>query len=543
MFTHQPFSIAVMAADPAPLKPLLTYLERTPVTFKETVSDQPDVILAYGPLRAEQWAPLEAYLNSGGHLFFINNPAEPKATLPAFFGAHPCDPIVSAEVRVLPTNPNNPICERLGDAFYLKGLFQPIGFNDQKAETVFYADWRYTHQPVITRKSVGEGSAIFTTLHDWHDLNFQRIVYRLLRSSVHPDRSSKPFGVGLLGYAPSVGQLHGSGAAATSGLTLRTACDLSDERLDAAKHHFPDIVTTKDSNDLINDPDIDVVIIATPPSSHAKLALQMLDGGKHVICEKPLALSTTETDAMISLAEKNGLHLACHQNRRWDSDFLAIQNAVNAGWLGEVFYLETFIGGYGHPCGYWHSHDTISGGTTFDWGAHYLDWMLALMPGEIISVIGSRQNRMWPDITNADQERIQIRYANGAEAEFTHSDLTFIPKPKWYMAGDKGTLVGKWRQVEAYEIDPVIYYHKHEIPPAELGADIELRRITDSGIFTQALPEVKHHPFPFHVNLADHLHLGEPITVPVDHSARVVAILEAAKHSAENGSRIEEVVI
>ncbi|MFK7804306.1 MAG: Gfo/Idh/MocA family protein, partial [Anaerolineae bacterium] len=311
----------------------------------------------------------------------------------------------------------------------------------------------------------------------------------------------------------------------------------------AARKHFPDIITTKDSNDLINSPDIDIVIIATAPNSHARLALQMLEAGKHVICEKPLALNTADVEAMIKLANEKGLHVSCHQNRRWDSDFLAIQNAVNAGWLGDVFQLETFIGGYGHPCGYWHSHDEVSGGTTYDWGAHYLDWMLALIPEKIVGVICTRQNRAWHDITNADQERIQLRYANGAEAEFTHSDLTFIPKPKWFMSGDEGTLIGRWKKVDAYEIDPVIYYAKHEIPSSELGADIELRRKTDAGIFSQQLPEITHRPFPFHANLADHLLLGEPITVPVEHSGRVVAILEAAKRSAENGGSLENVSI
>ena len=61
-----------------------------------------------------------------------------------------------------------------------------------------------------------------------------------------------------------------------------------------------------------------------------------------------------------------------------------------------------------------------------------------------------------------------------------------------------------------------------------------------SGIFSQELPEIKHRPFPFHANLADHLLLGEPITVPVEHSARVVSILEAAKESAENGGQVIE---
>ncbi len=543
MSFHHPFSVAYLQPSnekSESTQPLLSYLTQTPAKIQSTLNDA-QVAILHGQADDDLWSQIESYVSSGKTLIYIHDP-EGDADLPAFCGVKLDQPQLECEVRVLPTIATNPLVKRMADAFYMTGRFQPILPQNDDVETVFYADWRYTHQAMMTRTSVGNGQVYVTTLHDWENLAFQRIIYRVAQSAAVPTRD-KPLGVGLLGYAPSVGQLHGTGSAVTDGLRLAMACDLSDERLAAAKEHFPDIVLTKDSNDLINSPDVDIVIIATAPNSHARLAMQMLEAGKHVICEKPLALTKEEADGMKQLAAEKGLHVSCHQNRRWDSDFLAIQNAVDAGWLGDVFYLETFIGGYGHPCGYWHSEESVSGGTTFDWGAHYLDWMLALIPEEIVGVMGTRQNRAWHDITNADHERIFLRYANGAEAEFTHSDLTFIPKPKWFMAGDKGTIIGRWKEVKAYEIDPVVYYHEHDIPPSELGADLELKRKTPAGIFTQQLPQVGHRPFPFHSNLADHLLLGEPITVPVSHSARVVEILEAAKRSAENGGALQTVKI
>ena len=202
--------------------------------------------------------------------------------------------------------------------------------------------------------------------------------------------------------------------------------------------------------------------------------------------------------------------------------------------------METFVGGFNHPCGFWHSHDEISGGLAYDWGAHYLDWIVGLIPERIQTVISTRQKRVWHDVTNADQGRIQIRFAGGQEAEFMHSDIAAMRKPKWYLLGTDGAIIGYWKDVVEYEIDAVVYFKQHDIPATEMPADLRLHRRHPSGqIVTQklAIPERKH--YLFHQNIADHLLTGEPIVAPLEHSVRVVAILEAAARSAANGGTLE----
>jgi predicted dehydrogenase len=266
----------------------------------------------------------------------------------------------------------------------------------------------------------------------------------------------------------------------------------------------------------------------------------MMSAGKHVVCEKPLAISRRETAAMVETAEKQRVHLSCYQNRRWDVDYLAIKQALAEGAIGDLFYMETFVGGFNHPCGYWHSHDEISGGLAYDWGAHYLDWIVGLIPEPIETVICTRHKRVWHDVTNADQERIQIRFAGGQEAEFIHSDIAAVRKPKWYLLGTGGAIIGYWEDVVQYEIDPVVYFEQHDIPATEMPPDLTLQRRHASGqIVTQklAVPERKH--YLFHQNIADHLLTGEPIVAPLEHSVRVVAILEAAARSAASGGSME----
>ena len=128
---------------------------------------------------------------------------------------------------------------------------------------------------------------------------------------------------------------------------------------------------------------------------------------------------------------------------------------MRAGRLGEVFHLETFVGGYDHPCNFWHSDAEISGGAIYDWGSHYLDWVLDLLPQQVEWVSATAHKRVWHDVTNADHTRVLLHFADGVEAEFTHSDLAAARKPKFYVLGTQGALVGDWQQERIVSRSPI----------------------------------------------------------------------------------------
>ncbi len=546
MIVHPPTAILfVTDGKDSSLRPLLSYLQYID-HLKLTVEAQMVKDLSrYDVVVTENTAAFAAdneqltkfVYGGGGWLGLVKLSDKP---LPQLFGAQPNPLGPEAELRVLFKNKDHPLATRLPEAIYLKGCHQPLNKTSEDTETVLYADWRYQHSPVLVRRTAGEGQVVCTTLQAYDDPAFQQILYRLLRLLAGHFETQRTYGVGLLGYAQSVGQPHGLGIEATPGLILRAACDLDKERLRQAQEDFSEVKIYDSADGLAKDPEVDVVIVTTPPNTHADLSLQMMAAGKHVVCEKPLALNREETAAMVEMAEKQQVHLSCHQNRRWDVDYLAIKQALADGLIGDLFYLETFVGGFSHPCGYWHSHDAVSGGTTYDWGAHYLDWVVSLIPERVMGVISTRQNRVWHDVTNADQERIQIRFAGGLEAEFIHSDIAAARKPKWYLLGTKGAIVGHWRDVTSYEIDPIVYFHEHDIPATEMVPDLTLYHRHHSGqIVAQklALPEREH--YLFHRNLADHLLTGEPIVAPLEDSVRVVEILEAAARSAATGGTAE----
>jgi predicted dehydrogenase len=546
MITHPTLSVLIISkGTSSSLHPLIAYFQRIPSLSLSISPELPQdltpfqvIVTADSENFADPSDRLFRYLQTGGGWLGLIRDGE--GPLPEIFGVQPTPTGPITELRVAFQDHNHPLARRLPDPIYLNGSYRGLEVTADNTETILYTDWRSRHVPVLTRRPVGNGQIACTTLAVYDDSNLQQIFFRLLQGLAGRPARDEWLGVGLLGYSPNVGQKHGLGVMATPGLQLRGLCDLNPKRLSQAEEDFPGVKTYPSVENFARSADIDLVIICTPPNTHARLSLEMMAAGKHVLSEKPLALKRKEADSMVEMAERQKVHLSCCQNRRWDTDYQAIKQAVAKGMIGELFYVETFVGGFTHPCGFWHSHDEISGGTSYDWGGHYLDWMVSLIPDRVESVIGTRHKRVWHDITNADQERIQIRFTGGQEAEFIHSDICALRKPKWYLLGTEGAIIGQWRDVTCYQPDPVLYFREHDIPATEMLPELTLHRRTPSGpVVAQKLAAPKPQDFALYRNLADHLLTGEPIEAPVEQSVLVVAILEAAARSAARKGSVE----
>src|SRR5205807_2733704 len=123
----------------------------------------------------------------------------------------------------------------------------------------------------------------------------------------------------------------------------------NEEHLDVTQQDFTGVRTCNDLEQVAKDPAIDLVIVSTPPNTHASISMQMLRAGKHVVSEKPFCLTTAEADEMIELARERQRALTVYQSRRWDPDFLAIQQVLRRDVVGAVFHMDTFIGGDAPP--------------------------------------------------------------------------------------------------------------------------------------------------------------------------------------------------
>ncbi len=332
--------------------------------------------------------------------------------------------------------------------------------------------------------------------------------------------------VGLLAYG-AIGDEHNRAISAAPGLTLAAVCDTNPDRIAAALEIAPDALAFTDAEAMLNSPGIDLVVISTPPNSHFDWAHKALTRGLHVILEKPMALTAAQCDELMALAKAQNLLLVVYQNRRYDQDFLTIKNLIDQGEIGDIFSYESFVGGYSKPCTFWHSMADVSGGAIFDWGSHFIDQIMAIIAAPIENVSGLNQKRVWDHVTNADHAQVTINFADNVQATFINSDLAAARKPKFYILGTKGAIVGDWDTSGSGAV-------------ADLPAIISLHK-------DGAVKKIELHSRPetsFHASVGQFLLSGAPMPITAAQSRDVVAIMQAAEESAQQrGALIKPVLI
>jgi predicted dehydrogenase len=449
----------------------------------------------------------------------------------------PGEPGPATELRVRPV-PGAPIADRLDPELLLHDRLALGDAPPPDAALLLNVPWHFADRPIAFLRPVADGRLVYLGLGWTSDVfahpDLQRLVYRCVLSAAAL-APPPPVGVGLYGFG-AIGREHAESVETTDGLELQGICDQSAARRREGAGLFK-VRTHASSSDLLADPSVDLVVVGVPPAHHCAAVLECLEAGKHVVCEKPFALRSEEVSRM--LAAGAARLVTVYQSRRWDPDFVALRSAVRAGAIGDPFYMESFIGGFGHPCSYWHSHEPISGGTIYDWGSHHIDWLLQLFEGrEVTGVSAEAHKRVWHDVTNADQVRVDLTFDGGEQASFLQSDIAAALKPKWYLLGTAGAALGEYRHETVRSRTWTGDLVEERLQPAEAPVALSIRRPDgQGGIHVEAVSLPPRVTNGFYRNLADHLLLGEPLAVRPEEAGRNVAVMEAATSSIAAGGR------
>jgi predicted dehydrogenase len=500
-----------------------------------------DSQLVTGRLDPQRADDLDRFVRSGGAALIALEPDDPHGC--SLAGVEVVGDLAVTEWFV--TLADRAAGARLDGEVAVTSALRPLRQVAADVQVAATTSIRFEHQPTIVVRAVGAGRIVATGISDLGAIRRHPTLGPFVARLLHPVAPARTtdFGVGVVGYGPfgGMGYLHGLAVTETDGLLLVAAADSAAERLVAARADFPELAPHGSAASLAADPSVDVAIIATPPVHHAQLALQLLRAGKHVVIEKPMCLRRDDADEIIATATELDLTVTVHQSRRWDRDWLAIRNVTGRGDIGDVFNIETFVGGFEHPCRAWHSEESISGGAIYDWGSHHVDWIVQLYGSAPSRVLCSAHNRVWHDTTNADQLSLWMQWPDGREATFRQSDVCAIRRPKFHIEGTRGTIEGHYLRLRTDSVEPgrghVEQVHHHaEAPVALTVATYE----GSMGLRESVIGPAPHPGWGFHRNLADHLLLGEPLAVRPEQSRDVVAVLEAGHRSGLNGGELIE---
>lgn len=122
---------------------------------------------------------------------------------------------------------------------------------------------------------------------------------------------------------------------------LKYVCDLQQEKLGKLKKRYPTVIATTNYSDLLNDPELDAIAVATPVDSHYKLAKAALEAGKHVLVEKPMCTTSAECLDLVATAEDRGLTLMVDHTFVYHPAIKRIKSIIESGELGEILYFDS----------------------------------------------------------------------------------------------------------------------------------------------------------------------------------------------------------
>ena len=482
-----------------------------------------DVVVAYSvgheTTRAQEKALLD-FVRRGGGFVGVHCVSVPRGPSDAFFEmlgcrfkSHPR----GHEFRVDVTDPRHPLARRV----------QPFDISDElyvceqvpDGKQVFLSStWLGKPQPMAYTKPYGNGRVLYLANghapEQFRVFGLRQMIARSAKwASGNYPLEEKPIHIGLIGFGPAygMGAYHSSLIAQAEGLQVTAVCDRDPARLDAAAEALPDVALYPSTRQLLSKSDIDFAVVILPHNAHASVTVECLNAGKHVVVEKPMCVTVREANRMIAAAEKSRRMLTVFHQRRFDANIITFLDLIGKGTIGEVFQIEGATCRYAKPHQTWRSDKRISGGLLYDWGAHFLDWMLAMMPGPIRNVTGFLHKRVWHGVTNEDHGVLIIRFEDGRMAQFEQSAIAAVGKSSFRILGTRGGI-------------------------EQTGAE-KLRVVTDVNGY-QADMAVAMKPDnrdAYYLNVANHLYLGEPLVIPAEHARRIIAVMQAAERSSKSG--------
>ncbi|MBA3813900.1 MAG: oxidoreductase [Alphaproteobacteria bacterium] len=285
---------------------------------------------------------------------------------------------------------------------------------------------------------------------------------------------------------------------------------------------LPETKVEANFDTILKDPNIELVVIATPNDTHYSLAKAALEVGKNVVIDKPFTVKSKEAIHLMDIAKCHQKHLTVFHNRRWDGDFLTIKDVIEKGLLGDIYLYEAHYHRYrphARPDRWKEGHNVPGSGTLYDLGAHLIDQALQLFgPPESVQADVARQR---PGSLADDYFHLTFTYG-GKRVILKSSSLVYNPGPRYQIHGTQGSFLKSG-------IDPQEEDLMADKNP--LDFDWGVTKADQDGLLSYDSQQLKISTLPgnygaFYTQLAEAIWNNKPAPVLAEDALQVIQLIE-----------------
>ncbi len=299
--------------------------------------------------------------------------------------------------------------------------------------------------------------------------------------------------------------------------------DLDAGRRQEAKDQFG-CNTYETIEDLLADPAVELVVVASPSHLHAEHSIMALKAGKAVVCEKPMATTLAEADAMIETSRETGKLLTVFQNRRYAPHFQKVKEVIDSGKLGRILLIRRAEYRFSRRWD-WQTLKRFGGGTLRNTGPHLVD--------QVLQLLGPAEPEIFCDLRLAltlgdaeDHVKVVMKAPDAPLIDIEITSACAYPQDQWLIMGTGGGLAGSTRHLRWR------YYKPEELPPRQLEtAPMPYRSYNRAEIqwYEEEWTEDQYTgpgQAGFYLDLYETLRNGAPLVITPESARRVMWVIE-----------------
>ena len=328
--------------------------------------------------------------------------------------------------------------------------------------------------------------------------------------------------VGVVGAGNIFVRGHLPALLATDAVRAIAVSDIDERRAREAAEALGDATVEASAPDLFARDDLDAVLVLTPTHTHAGLAIEALEAGKHVLCEKPMARSVIDAHRMAEAAARSGRRLMVGHTRHFDERWLAIHDQIRAGKIGDPVYLYRSEHAFnGAPAGAWPWRDEQSGGVLWDVGIHVAE-LIGWYFGERPRSAFAKLLRVRPEAVAGGASDAAIVTFDCGEMRHAVLSVSWIHPPAWGPFYASMEVVGTAGRLDYQDLDahPAI---------VATGAELAIPRYSPllSATATAFRREIEH--------FAAAIETHAPFAISIEDALAAVEAVDAAERSTVSG--------